>query len=96
MNIETIRTNKTAISVALWVKRYTHALRVLAGVFFVLALLIGVVWVLGKDVESIAYVIGLISSLLFACPSIAEYIVPDQKPIRHMNYEEILHFIKKN
>lgn len=59
-----------------------------------LALFTGVVWIVGKDVEPIAYVFGLISSLLFACPSIAEYIVPNRKPVRHMGYDEILEFIK--
>ena len=62
--------------------------------FFALALLTGLIWITGKDVEPIAYVFGLISSLLFASPSIAEYILPNRKPVRHMDYEEILSFIK--
>lgn len=58
------------------------------------ALITGIAWVAGKDVEPIAYVFGLISSLLFASPSIAEYVVPNRKPVRHMGYDEILEFIK--
>lgn len=91
---ETIRKKKWAIQAATWIKKYTHALRVIAGIFFVLALATGVVWIAGKDVEPIAYVFGLISSLLFASPSIAEYVMPSRKPVRYMAYDEILEFIK--
>jgi len=94
MDISTIRKNRIIIKIVIWVKQYTHALRVLAGIFFVLALFTGLIWTAGKDVEPIAYVFGLISSLLFASPSIAEYILPDRKPVRHMDYDEILSFIK--
>ena len=94
MDIDRIRKNSIAIKIALWIKQYTHVLRVLAGIFFVLTLLTGLIWIVGKDVEFIAYVFGLISSLLFASPSIAEYIVPNRKPVRHMDYDELLEFIK--
>ena len=93
MDIDSIRKNSNAINIAMWVKKYTHALRVLAGIFFVLALLTGLIWIAGKDVEPIAFVFGLVSSLLFASPSIAEYIAPNRKPVRHMDYDEILNFI---
>ncbi|MDH3690384.1 MAG: hypothetical protein OEU36_12980 [Gammaproteobacteria bacterium] len=94
MDIDAVRKNKKVIKIALWIKEYAHALRVVAGMFFVLALATGVVWMVGKDVEPIAYVFCLVSSLLFASPSIAEYVVPSRKPVRHMDYEEILEFIR--
>jgi hypothetical protein len=94
MNIDFIRKNSNAIRIAIWVKQYTHALRVLAGIFFALALFTGLVWIAGCEVEPIAFVFGLISSLLFASPSIAEYVLPNRKPVRHMDYDEILNFIK--
>ena len=94
MRIDTIKNNRTAINIAVWIKEYTHALRVIAGIFFVLALITGLIWIAGKDVEPVAYVFGLLSSLLFASPSIAEYILPNRKPVRHMDYDEILSFIK--
>jgi hypothetical protein len=50
----------------MWIKEYAHALRVIAGLFFVLALLMGAVWIAGRDVEPIAYVFGLLSSFFFA------------------------------
>jgi hypothetical protein len=64
MDMKMIRTNKKLTNVALWIKEYAHALRVVGGVFFVFALITGLIWILGKDVEPIAYVFGLISSLL--------------------------------
>lgn len=88
-----IRKNKTVKRISLWIKKYSHALRVIGGVFFVLALLVGIIWVFGKDVEPIAFLFGIISSLLLASPSVAEYVTPNRKPIRHMDYNEILNFI---
>ncbi len=64
--LDAVRKNKKVIKIALWIKEYAHALRVVAGMFFVLALVTGVVWIAGKDVEPIAYVFGLVSSFLFA------------------------------
>lgn len=93
MDTAIIHNNKIVISIALWIKEYAHALRVIGGVFFVLALLAGIVWVSGKDVESTAFLFGIISSLLLASPSIAEYVIPNRKPVRHMDYAEILEFI---
>ena len=93
MDIDTIRKNKRVIGIAIWIKECAHVLRVLAGIFFVLALVTGVAWIAGNNVEPIAYVFGLISSLFFASPSIAEYVSPSRKPVRHMGYEEILEFI---
>ena len=93
MNTAIIRNNKTIIRIALWIKEYAHALRVVGGVFFVLALMAGIVWVSGNDVEPIAFLFGIISSLLLASPSIAEYVIPNRKPVRYMDYDEILEFI---
>ncbi len=93
MDAAIVRNNKIIAHIALWIKEYTHALRVFGGIFFVLALFSGIVWVAGKDVESIAFLFGIISSLLFASPSIADYVVPNRKPVRHMDYDEILKFI---
>ena len=79
--------------IAIWIKGNAHVLRIIGGLFFVLALMSGIVWVLGKDIEPIAFTFSLLSSLFFASPSIAEYIVPNRKAIRDMNFEEILNFI---
>ena len=93
MDTVIIRNNKTIIRIALWIKEYAHALRVVGGVFFVLALMAGIVWVSGNDVEPIAFLFSIISSLLLASPSIAEYVMPNRKPVRYMDYDEILEFI---
>jgi len=67
---------------------------VLALIFFAFAFATGLIWISGKDVEPIAYVLGMISSLLFAGPTLARFVLPDRKPVRHMTYDEILKFIK--
>ncbi len=78
---------------ALWIKEYAHALRVLGGIFFVLALIAGLFWMGGKEIEPLAFVLDLISSLLFASPSVAEYILPNRKPVKEMTFGEIIEFI---
>ncbi len=80
-------------SIAIWIKDNAHVLRIIGGLFFVLALISGIIWILGKDIEPIAFTFGMLSSLFLASPSIAEYIVPNRKAIRHMNFDEILNFI---
>jgi hypothetical protein len=45
-----MRKNKLVISSALWIKEYAHALRVLAGVFFIFALITGIAWIAGCNV----------------------------------------------
>jgi len=77
----------------LWIKRYKHALRVIGGLFFCFALIAGGFWIAGFDIEPIAFVFGLLSSLFLASPSIAEYFLPERKPVREMTFEEILDFI---
>ena len=77
----------------LFIKEYKHALRVVGGILFALALLAGVIWLTGQDIEPIAYILGLLSSLFLALPSIAEYYLPERKPVKNMTFEEILNFI---
>ncbi len=79
--------------IAFWIKENSHLLRVIGGVLFLCALITGVVWSLGYDVEPIAYVFGLLSSSFLASPSVAEYILPKIKPVKEMTSDEILHFI---
>lgn len=78
---------------AIWVKEYKHLLRVIGGLFFLLALLAGLIWALGAEIEPIAFSLGMFSSLFLASPSVAKFIVPDRKPVRHMTYQELLDFI---
>lgn len=79
----------------LWIKKYKHPLRVLGGVFFGMALLAAFFWISGFDIEPVAFSLGMMSSLFLASPSIAEYFLPDRKPVRDMTFEEILDFIPK-
>ncbi len=93
MSIDRIRKHKRTIDLASWVKQNAHPVRETALIFFALALFMGVIWVSGKDVEPVVYILGSISTLLFAGPALARYVQPDTKPVRHMNYDEILEFI---
>ncbi len=93
MGIDSIRTNNKTIRLAIWVKKHNHSLREIGLLFFALALFTGVIWISGKDVEPIAFVLGSISTLLFVSPTLARYVIPDRKPVRHMSYEEILDLI---
>jgi hypothetical protein len=45
----------------LWIKAYKHALRVFGGIFFGLALISGLFWMAGKEIEPLAFVLGLLS-----------------------------------
>ena len=83
----------TAIKSAKWVKDHEHSLREIALVFFILAVFMGVVWITGRDVEPITFMLGSICTLLYVSPKLARYIVPDRKPVRYMGYDEILDFI---
>ena len=94
MGLDSIRKNKRTIDLASWVEDNAHPVRETALIFFALALFMGVIWVSGKDVEPVVYILGSISTLLFAGPAIARYVQPDSKPVRHMNYDEILDYIK--
>lgn len=93
MIIDKIKNHKFVKSTALWIKEYTHPLNVLGGIFFVLALIAGVIWVAGKEIEPIAFLLGMLSSLFLAAPSVAAFIIPERKAVRHMSYQEILDFI---
>lgn len=96
MGIDSIRKTKAATRSAMWIKKNEHSLREVALIFFILALFVGVIWITGKDVEPIAFVLGSICTLLYVSPKLARYVLPDRKPVRYMSYDEILDFINKS
>lgn len=81
------------VRAAKWIKLHSHQAKVLGGVIFSFALLFGIIWLCGPDVEAVVVVLGLLSSTCFALPSIADYFFPERKPIRNMSCQEILDFI---
>ena len=91
-----IKRNDMIVKTALWIKEYNHFLKIIGGLFFVLAILFGIIWALGNNVEPIAFLFSVLSSLFLASPSIAEFILPSRKPIKNMDYSEILEFIKSS
>jgi hypothetical protein len=93
MGIDSVRKRRGVINLAIRVKENTHTLREIGLIFFALALFTGLIWITGKDVEPIAFVLGSISTLLYISPTLARYVQPDDKPVRTMSYDEILDFI---
>ena len=81
---------------ALWVKESTRAINVLAGVFFLLTFLSGLAWIVGANIEPVAFVLSLCASSLFGLPHLAEFILPSRKPIRDMTHDELLDFVKSS
>ena len=77
----------------MFIKEHAHFSRSIGGVFFVLCFIIGILWVVGCDVEPVAYVLGLISSAFLGLPSLAQYILPDRKPVRDMSARELIDFV---
>lgn len=80
-------------ALALWVKEQAHAVRIIGGLFLLIALVLGIVWVMGVELEPVAFVFSLLASVFLSLPSVAEYILPDRKPIRHMSFDELLKLI---
>lgn len=76
-----------------WVKAQRHFMFIAGGVFFLLALIAGVIWMFGYEIEPLAFVLGMLSSMLFASPSVAEYFLPDRKSLQDMSFDEIKAFI---
>jgi hypothetical protein len=77
----------------LWIKNNHHPILVFGAIFVVLGLLSGIFWAFGADIEPIAFTFCLLSSLLFASPSVAEYFLPNRKHVKDMNFDELLAFI---
>lgn len=75
---------------AAWVKEQALAVRVIGCLLFVLALLLGLIWMFGADLDAAAFFFSILASVFFALPSVAEYVLPSRKPIRHMSYDELL------
>lgn len=81
---------------ALWIKENERVLNTLAGVFFFFTFVAGLVWMLGADIEPVAFVLSLVASSLFGLPHLAEFILPSRKPVRHMTHDELLQFVKES
>lgn len=77
-------------SASLWIKEQAHAVRIIGGIFLGIALFLGLIWMFGVDLDAFAFFFSILASIFFALPSVAEYLVPGRKPIRHMTYEEFL------
>jgi hypothetical protein len=79
---------------ALWIKSNDQFFSVLGVFFFVLTLGVGVLWIMGREVESVAFILSSISSFMFGVIEVANYIAPDRKLVRNMGIEELLQFVE--
>lgn len=82
---------------ALYVKENLKILSILGFIFFIIALLLGVIWIFDSSnnkLEPIMATTGAFSTIFFGLPQLAEFILPTRKPIRHMSYDELILFIE--
>ena len=86
--------NPHLIKFALWIKSNKRALSAIAGVFFALTFLSAILWVLGQEIEPVAFILSLITSTFYGLPYLAEFLVPSRKPVKDMTYEELLNFVE--
>ena len=88
--------NKMLVKFANAIKENTKVLSVIGLVFFISALLFGILWVIKSDnqkLEPITFILGLCSTIFFGLQQLAEFILPTRKSIRHMTYDELIQFI---
>lgn len=88
--LDIITSHQITRGAALWIKEQSHAVRIIGGVFLGVALILGLIWMFGVELDAPAFFFSILASIFFALPSVAEYLVPGRKPIRHMTYDEFL------
>ena len=91
--IERIKKKPWVVKTACYIKDNANTFRVFGIFFFILTVILGVCWMGGLDIESVAFFSSIVSTTCFGLPSVATYIVPDQKPIRYMSFDEYLQFV---
>lgn len=94
MNIHNIKILKRF---ALWVKENTKTLSVFGLLFFIVAAIFGIWWLIdskNQKLEPMTFILGACSSIFFGLPQLAEFILPTRKPIRHMTFDELIQFIQ--
>jgi hypothetical protein len=79
---------------AIYVKANESVFRVLGVVFFLITAMAGVLWLFGRDVESVAFVLGCISSSMFGVIEVAKFVVPDRKAVREMTIDQLLQLVE--
>jgi hypothetical protein len=87
---------RPVLAVSLWIKSNEKVFRVFGVLFFLFTAAVGVLWIAGRDVESVAFVLGCISSSMFGVVEVAKYVVPDRKAVRDMGIDELLSFVQSS
>ncbi|MBM3423259.1 MAG: hypothetical protein FJY09_08480 [Chlorobi bacterium] len=80
--------------ISIWIKFNEAVFRFLGLIFFFLTICAGFIWLIGRDAESVAFILGIISSSMFGIIEVAKYIEPERKAIREMSLDEMLIFIE--
>ena len=83
-------------AVSLWIKSNEKVFRALGVLFFLVTAAVGGLWIAGRDVESVAFVLGCISSSMFGVVEVAKYVAPDRKAVRDMGIDELLLFVQSS
>src|ERR1051326_8376234 len=89
--------HKTIKYFALTIKEYSKFISFVGLIFFLLAALFGIFWIVDANnnkLEPVTFVLGACSTIFFGLPQLAEFILPTRKPIRHMTYNELIQFIQ--
>jgi hypothetical protein len=84
--------NSVVVRAALWVKENPIPSRIVGASFVGLTVIFSVLWVFGRDVEPVTFMLSLCSTFFFALPAIADLII-GRKPVSEMAYTELLDFI---
>lgn len=83
------------VRASLWVQEHPFVWRIIGTAFFLATVMFAIIWVLGKEVEPITFILSLCSTLFFALPAIAELFTKN-KPVSQMSYLELLDYIESS
>ena len=76
-----------------YIKDKSTHLTVLGFILFVLAVVAGIFWFYGYEIEPVTFILCGLSALCSMLPNLAQIISPNRQPIKNMSHEELLDFI---
>lgn len=82
------------VNAALLIKSNQRIFNIIATAFFLMTLISGIIWAMGKDIEPIAFTLSMLASAFFGIPHLAEFIVPSRKAVKDMTHNELLELVK--
>lgn len=82
------------MSFATLTQRHQATLRWSGVILFIATLVTGLVWLSGREVEPLAFVLSLLSTVAFAASSFDRWVLTPETPLRDRSYREILEFVQ--